>query len=65
MSGMAVKDLLVLWSAELRGAKARIRPLFQQPSSAASASTFLNGLLGPERRKTGWTRAEAAGDPGP
>jgi hypothetical protein len=47
MSGMAVKDLLVLWSAELRGAKARIRPLFQQPSSAASASTFLNGLLGP------------------
>src|SRR5919107_4325347 len=22
-------------------------------------------LLGPERRKTGWMRAEAAGDPGP
>ena len=25
----------------------------------------LDGLLGPERRKTGWMRAEAAGDPGP
>jgi hypothetical protein len=28
-------------------------------------SLFLDGLLGPERRKTGWMRAEAAGDPGP
>src|ERR1019366_724533 len=26
---------------------------------------FLDGLLGGERRKTGWMRAEAAGDPGP
>jgi SRSO17 transposase len=25
----------------------------------------LDALLGPERRKTGWMRAEAAGDPGP
>src|SRR5215204_7347369 len=32
---------------------------------AASASLFLDALLGPERRKTGWMRAEAAGDPGP
>jgi SRSO17 transposase len=32
---------------------------------AASASAFLDGLLGPERRKTGWMRAEAAGDAGP
>jgi SRSO17 transposase len=32
---------------------------------AASAAAFLDGLLGPERRKTGWMRAEAAGDPGP
>jgi SRSO17 transposase len=64
MSGMAVEDLLALWSTELRRAKARIHPLFQQPSSAASAATFLDGILGPERRKTGWMRAEAAGDPG-
>jgi SRSO17 transposase len=32
---------------------------------ASSACLFLDGLLGDERRKTGWMRAEAAGDPGP
>ena len=32
---------------------------------AASAGQFLDGLLGSEPRKTGWMRAEAAGDPGP
>ena len=31
----------------------------------ASAAAFLDTLLGPERRKTGWMRAEAAGDAGP
>ena len=51
--------------ATLRGAKERIRPVFAAPSVAASAGAFLDGLLGPERRKTGWMRAEAAGDPGP
>src|SRR3712207_2655032 len=30
-----------------------------------TAGLFLDALLGPERRKTGWMRAEAAGDPGP
>src|SRR4029453_6868015 len=33
--------------------------------TAASAGLFLDALFGPERRKTGWMRAEAAGDPGP
>src|SRR4051794_41451736 len=42
-----------------------MRPLFTQGRVAASAGLFLDGLLGPERRKTGWMRAEAAGDPGP
>jgi len=32
---------------------------------AASANLFLDGLLRDERRKTGWMREEAAGDPGP
>jgi SRSO17 transposase len=32
---------------------------------ATSAAAFLDGVLGPERRKTGWMRAEAAGDSGP
>src|SRR6187200_1775437 len=65
MSGMSMGTMLELWSAELRHAKARIRPLFAHPGVAASAAAFLDGLLGPERRKTGWMRAEAAGDPGP
>jgi SRSO17 transposase len=49
----------------LRDVKGRIRPLFQQERTAASAALFLDTLLGPERRKTGWMRAEAAGDRGP
>src|SRR4051812_13964564 len=56
--------------AKHRIAKHRIRSLFAAPSVAASANAFLDGLfldgrLGAERRKTGWMRAEAAGDPGP
>jgi len=65
MSGVAVEDLLALWSSELRGAKTRLRPLFAQATTARSAAAFLDQLLGPERRKTGWMRAEAAGDKGP
>ena len=65
MSGASLEDTLDLWSAALRGAKERIRPLFAAPSVAASAEAFLDGLLGPERRTTGRMRAEAAGDPGP
>jgi SRSO17 transposase len=49
----------------LRDVKGRIAPLFRQERMARSAGLFLDALLGPERRKTGWMRAEAAGDPGP
>src|SRR3954467_8483500 len=49
----------------LRDVKGRIRPMFSQERMATSAGLFLDALLGPERRKTGWMRAEAAGDPGP
>lgn len=45
--------------------KARIRPLFTQDRVALSTNTFLDGLLGAERHKTGWIRAEAVGDQGP
>ncbi len=65
MSGASIETTLELWASELREAKARMRPLFTQARVAASAGLFLDGLLGPERRKTGWMRAEAAGDPGP
>jgi SRSO17 transposase len=61
----SVGAMLDLWSAALREGKARMRPLFQHPSVADSASAYIDGLLGPERRKTGWMRAEAAGDAGP
>src|SRR3954463_63144 len=65
MSGVAIEDLLELWSAELRKAKAKLSWLIGHPSVVASAAAFLDTLLGAERRKTGWMRAEAAGDTGP
>src|SRR3546814_15325244 len=63
--GASIEETLELWTSSLRDVKARMRPLFSQERVAASASLFLDGLLGNERRKTGWMRAEAAGDPGP
>src|SRR3954454_11621577 len=65
MPAASLETTLELWSTTLRQAQHRIRPLFAAPSVAASANAFLDGLLGAERRKTGWMRAEAAGDPGP
>ena|SRR5271165_2829436 len=65
MSGASIETTLELWASSLRDVKRRIRPLFTQSRVAWSAENFLDGLLGEERRKTGWMRAEAAGDPGP
>src|SRR5436189_6118965 len=65
MNGASIEETLELWAASLREVKARMRPLFTQERVAASAGLFLNGLLGEGRRKTGWMRAEVAGDPGP
>src|ERR687894_1156054 len=65
MAGGSVEATLELWASSLRDVKERIRPLFRQERMAQSAGLFLDALLGPERRKTGWMRAEAAGDPGP
>jgi SRSO17 transposase len=65
MSGASIEETLELWASSLRDVKARMRPLFTQERVAMSAGLFLDGLLGEERRKTGWMRAEAAGDPGP
>ena len=61
----SVEATLALWAASLQEMKKRIRPLFTQGRVAANAGLFLEGLLGDEQRKTGWMRAEAAGDPGP
>jgi SRSO17 transposase len=65
MSTASLEATLALWASSLREVKTRIRPLFTQSRVASSAGAFLDGLLGPERRKTGWMRAEAAGDRGP
>jgi SRSO17 transposase len=65
MTGGLVEATLELWASSLRDVKGRIRPLFRQERMASSAGLVLDALLGPERRKTGWMRAEAAGDPGP
>jgi len=61
----SVEETLALWAASLREIKKRIRPLFTQERVAMNAGLFLEGLLGDEQRKTGWMRAEEAGDPGP
>jgi SRSO17 transposase len=65
MAVASIETTLELWASALREVKARMRPLFTQERVAASAGLFLDSLLGNERRKTGWMRAEAAGDPGP
>ena len=65
MTSVSIEATLELWVCSLRDVKARIRPLFTQQRVAFSAGQFLDGLLGNERRKTGWMRAEATGDPGP
>jgi SRSO17 transposase len=64
MTGASIETTLELWASALREVKGRMRGLFTQQRVAASANLFLDGLLGDERRKTGWMRAEAAGDSG-
>src|SRR5471032_1429770 len=61
MTGISIETTLELWASSLRAVKARMRPLFTQERVAASAGLFLDGLLGDERRKTGWMRAERLG----
>jgi SRSO17 transposase len=65
MTGASIEATLELWALSLREVKNRMRPLFAQERAALNAGLFVDGLLGDERRKTGWMRAEAAGDPGP
>jgi SRSO17 transposase len=65
MAGASIEATLELLASSLRDVKGRIACLFDQERVAASAGRFLDGLLGNEPRKTGWMRAEAAGDPGP
>ncbi|UVK48517.1 IS701 family transposase (plasmid) [Mesorhizobium sp. AR07] len=61
----SIETTFEIWASSLREVKARISGLFPQERVAISAGLFLEGLLRDEHRKTGWMRAEAAGDPGP
>lgn len=65
MAGASIETTFELWASSLRDVKRRMSGLFSQKRAAVNAGLFLDGLLGDERRKTGWMRAEAAGDPGP
>jgi len=60
-----VETTLEVLASALRDVKGRMRQLFAQERTAANAGLFLDGLLSNEQRKTGWMRAEAAGDAGP
>src|SRR6202140_1144506 len=61
----SIEETLGLRAASLREVKKRIRPVVGQERVVKNAGLFLEGLLGDQQRKTGWMRAEAAGDPGP
>jgi hypothetical protein len=65
MAPASIEAALDFWALSLRAAKERLKPLFRSKSPVASAEAFIDGLLGNEPRKTGWMRAEAAGDKGP
>ena len=65
MAGAPIEETLELWASSLRDVKRRIAPLFTQARVVASAGLFIDGLLSSQQRKTGWLRAEAAGDRGP
>jgi hypothetical protein len=65
MTGMVIDQMLEFWCVELRQVKTHLKSLFAHPAVANSATAVLDGVLGPERRKTGWMRVEAAGGAGP
>src|SRR5260370_6737613 len=65
MTGASIETTLEVWALALREVKKWMRPLVAEERAALNAGLFVAGRLGVERRKTGWMRAEAAGDPGP
>ena len=56
MMGASIEATLELWASSLREVKSRMRPLFAQERAVLNAGLFVDGLLGDERRKTGWLR---------
>lgn len=52
VTGALIEVTLKILASSLCQAKTRIRPLFSEARVAASADSYLDGLLGDERRKT-------------
>ena len=67
MAGASFEATLELWASALRGARARMRPLFLQERMARSAGLCSSTACSApsSTRHQGWMRAEAAGDAGP
>ena len=53
------------WEAELRALHERIAGRFRRPVAHQRTLAYLQGLLGPVKRKNGWQLAEYAGDATP
>jgi SRSO17 transposase len=62
---MAASLAMSGWRAELGGLLARLGRLFVRAEPRQQAGRYLEGLLGPVKRKNGWQLAEHLGDPRP
>jgi SRSO17 transposase len=52
---------VVDWRAELEALKGHLAPAFGRAETRQAAGAFIDGLLSPAERKTGWMLAEQAG----
>src|ERR687889_315505 len=64
-TGMAATLEVGGWRAELEALLARFGRLFVRAEPREQAGRYLEGLLGPVRRKNGWQLAEHLGDARP
>ena len=59
------QEEVLAWEAELRALHERIAGRFRRPVAHQRALAYLQGLLGPVKRKNGWQLADYAGDATP
>ena len=59
------QEEVLAWEAELRALHERINGRFRRPVAHQRALAYLQGLLGPVKRKNGWQLADYAGDATP
>jgi SRSO17 transposase len=65
MAGASIETTLELWTKSLRDVKVRICSPFYPVLGSSVGKPVPGRPVDAERRKTGWMRAEAAGDPVP